>query len=283
MSTPENFPPRLTLVTCANGKTGSRIVDRLNKLGLAVRSGSRSSEIPFDWYDQSTWAAALIGVDAVYLAFHPDVAATGATDIIEAFVKAVAEAGIPRIVMLSGRGEPEAVECENFVRSSGLGWTILRCNWFAQNFNEGGFLDYILAGAVTLPARDVPEPFIDAEDIADVAVAALTDPKHLGEVYELSGPRALTFAEATAEISKALGREIVYAPSSRQEFIDSLNFYQLPLEQIDLLDYLFHTILDGRNSAPGDGVERALGHKPRDFADFVRGAAASGVWSNKED
>ncbi|WP_280443878.1 NAD(P)H-binding protein [Nocardia brasiliensis] len=282
-STPDNFPPHLTLVTSVTGKTGSRVADRLETLGLAFRPGSRSAEIPFDWSDRATWEPALAGVDAVYLAFHPDLAATGAPDIIEAFVKAMESAGIPRVVLLSGRGEPEAEECENLVRNSGLGWTILRCNWFSQNFNEGGFLDYILAGIVTLPARDVPEPFIDADDIADVAIAALTDAKHLGEIYELSGPRGLTFAEATAEIGAALGREIVYAPSTRQEFIDSLNQYQMPLDQIDLLDYLFHTILDGRNSSITDGVERALGRKPRDFADFARAAAASGVWNSEDD
>ncbi|MFG1792685.1 NAD(P)H-binding protein [Nocardia sp. NPDC049149] len=281
-NTPDNFPPRLTLVTGATGKTGRRVADRLVQLGHAIRSGSRTADIPFDWADATTWAPALAGVDAVYIAYHPDLAATGAPAIIEEFVKAVEQAEIPRVVLLSGRGEPEAEECEAFVQNSGLGWTIVRCNWFSQNFNEGGFLDYILAGEITLPAGDVPEPFVDADDIADVAVAALTDPKHLGEIYVLSGPRGLTFAEATAEISAALGREIGYAPSSRQDFIDSLNHYQMPLEQIDLLDYLFHTVLDGRNSTPTDGVERALGRKPRDFTEFARAAAASGVWSTGE-
>ncbi len=94
-------------------------------------------------------------------------------------------------------------------------WTILRSSFFSQNFSESFFLEPILGGEVALPAGDVPEPFVDAEDIADVAVAALTEDGHAGELYELTGPRLLTFAEAVGEISRATGRKVRYDTPGR--------------------------------------------------------------------
>lgn len=267
------------LVLGATGKTGSRIVRRLTALGVPVRHGSRSAAIPFDWQDRGGWAAALAGVDAVYIAYQPDLAVPGAPADIKALCTAAAAAGVRRLVLLSGRGEPEALECEGIVRDSGLEWTVVRCAFFAQNFSEGAFADYILAGEVAMPSGDVPEPFVDADDIADVAVAALTEAGHTGEVYELTGPRALTFAAATAEIAAAAGREIAFVPLSRTDFVAALTSYGVPGDEVSLLDYLFGTVLDGRNSHLSDGVFRALGRAPRDFADYARDVAFSGVWS----
>ncbi|GEM32296.1 NmrA family transcriptional regulator [Nocardia neocaledoniensis NBRC 108232] len=270
---------QLSLITGATGKTGSRVVALLEAAGRPVRLGSRSAAIPFDWTDRSTWAPALAGVDSVYLAFQPDLAVPGAPDVIRAFSAAAVAAGVRSVVLLSGRGEPEALECEQIVRDSGLTWTIVRCSFFAQNFSEGAFVDDVLAGAVALPNGDVPEPFVHADDIAEVAAAALTDPRHGGEVYELTGPRALTFAEAVGEIAAATGREIAFIPVSRPEFVAALGEYQVPQDVISLLDYLFGTILDGRNSATADGVRRALGREPRDFTEYAKETAATGAWT----
>ncbi|MEV0332821.1 NmrA family NAD(P)-binding protein [Nocardia sp. NPDC050717] len=270
---------QLSLITGATGKTGSRVVALLEAAGRPVRLGSRSAAIPFDWTDRSTWAPALAGVDSVYLAYQPDLAVPGAPDVIRAFTTAAVAAGVRSVVLLSGRGEPEALECEQIVRDSGLTWTIVRCSFFAQNFSEGAFVDDVLAGAVALPNGDVPEPFVHADDIAEVAAAALTDPRHEGEVYELTGPRALTFADAVGEIAAATGREIAFIPVSRPEFVAALSEYQVPQDVISLLDYLFGTILDGRNSATADGVRRALGREARDFTEYAKEAAATGVWT----
>ncbi|UGT53726.1 NAD(P)H-binding protein [Nocardia asteroides] len=270
---------QLSLITGATGKTGSRVAALLEAAGRPVRLGSRSAAIPFDWTDRSTWAPALAGVDSVYLAFQPDLAVPGAPDVIRAFTAAAVAAGVRSVVLLSGRGEPEALECEQIVRDSGLTWTIVRCSFFAQNFSEGAFVDDVLAGAVALPNGDVPEPFVHADDIAEVAAAALTDPRHAGEVYELTGPRALTFADAVGEIAAATGREIAFIPVSRPEFVAALGEYQVPQDVISLLDYLFGTILDGRNSATADGVRRALGREPRDFTEYAKETAATGAWT----
>ncbi|MBF6173580.1 NAD(P)H-binding protein [Nocardia blacklockiae] len=267
------------LVLGGTGKTGSRVAAQLRARDIPVRLGSRSAQPPFDWNDRDTWAAALDGVAAVYIAYQPDLAAPGAPEAIHALSAAARRHGVRRVVLLSGRGEPEAAECERIVLESGLAATILRCSWFAQNFSEGGFADFVLAGEVALPAGAVPEPFIDAEDIAAAAVAALTDDRHIGATYELTGPRALTFGEAVAEIARATGRDIAYVPIGRADFVAALTGYQVPAEEISLLDYLFGTVLDGRNSATTDGVRQLLGRAPRDFADYARATAATGAWA----
>ncbi|MEV6771539.1 NAD(P)H-binding protein [Nocardia sp. NPDC051030] len=269
----------IVLVLGGTGKTGSRVAARLTTLGVPTRIGSRSAQIPFDWTDRSTWAGALAGIDAVYLSYQPDLAVPGAPADIKALTTQAVAARVRRVVLLSGRGEPEALECEAIVQDSGLEWTIVRCAWFSQNFSEGAFTEFILAGEVALPAGDVPEPFVHADDIADVAVAALTETGHAGQLYELTGPRGLSFADAVAEIAAASGREITYIPLTRTDFIAALTSYGVPADEISLLDYLFGTVLDGRNSHLTDGVRRALGREPRDFADYARDMAVSGVWS----
>jgi uncharacterized protein YbjT (DUF2867 family) len=218
-------------------------------------------------------------VAAVYIVFHPDLAVPGAPAKIQAFVDQAVAAGVRRLVLLSGRGEAEAQRCERIVQASGVDWTILRASWFAQNFSEGAFLDMVLAGEIALPADEVGEPFVDADDIADVAVAALTEPGHADELYELTGPRLLTFAEAVAEIAAAAGREIRYVPLPREAFTAALTEQQVPPDFIELLDYLFSEVLDGRNAHLNDGVQRALGRAPRDFAAYARATAATGAWS----
>ncbi|MFV2178431.1 NAD(P)H-binding protein [Actinomadura sp. LOL_016] len=269
----------LTLVLGGTGKTGRRVVERLEALDVPVRMGSRSADPAFDWTERAGWPHVLRDVEAAYLAFAPDLAVPGAPDAIRAFTAAARDAGVRRVVLLSGRGEEEAVACETVVRESGLEWTVVRASWFAQNFSEDYLLDPIRAGEVVLPAGDVPEPFADADDIADVAVAALTADGHAGEVYEVTGARALTFPEAVAEIGRAAGREIAYVRVGVDDYAAAVREHGVPGEVADLLVYLFGTILDGRNAEAADGVRRALGREPRDFADYARETAASGIWN----
>ncbi|WP_433234038.1 NAD(P)H-binding protein [Actinomadura nitritigenes] len=269
----------LVLVLGGTGKTGRRVVERLESRDVPVRMGSRSAVPGFDWTDGTTWAPVLRDVESVYLSYYPDLAAPGAPEAIGAFTAAAAAAGVRRVVLLSGRGEEEARACERVVRDCGLEWTIVRAAWFAQNFSEDYLLDPVRAGEVVLPAGDVPEPFADADDIADVAVAALTRAGHAGEVYEVTGPRALTFADAVAEIGRAAGREIAYVRVGADDYAAALKEHGLPGEVAGLLTYLFTTVLDGRNAEPADGVRRALGREARDFADYARETAATGIWN----
>jgi len=267
------------LVLGGTGKTGRRVAQRLGQRGVPVRIGSRSAEPPFDWEDRSTWVPALDGMSAAYISYYPDIAIPGAVETVRAFARLAVERGVRRLVLLSGRGEAEAEEAERSVQASGADLTIVRATWFAQNFSEDYMLDSVLAGQVALPAADTPEPFVDADDIADVAVAALTEDGHVGELYELTGPRALTFADAVAEISAAAGREIAYLPVSIDEFAAQATAQGVPGDVVALLRYLFGEVLDGRNSHTTDGVQRALGRAPKDFSDFARDAAATGVWN----
>lgn len=269
---------RAVLVVGGSGKTGRRVVERLRAAGRPVRIGSRAAQPSFDWEDPSTWAGALQGVSAAYITYYPDLAVPGAPQAIEAFARQALQAGVRRLVLLSGRGEHEAQQAEEKLMASGADWTIVRCSWFMQNFDEGAFLDSILSGEVALPVSDMPEPFIDADDIADVAVAALSDDRHIGQLYELTGPRMLSFAEAVGEIARASGREIAFAQIPMQAFAAGAAQQGMPADIVEFLGYLFAEVLDGRNAHLGDGVQRALGREPRDFAEYARRAAAAGVW-----
>ena len=267
------------LVLGGTGKTGRRVAARMAARGLAVRIGSRTAVPRFDWEQPATWPEALHGVDAAYVAYHPDLAAPGAADAIQSLTGLAAASGVRRLVLLSGRGEPEARRCEQIVRDSGLEWTVVRASWFAQNFSEGYLLDAVLAGEMTLPVGAVGEPLVDVDDIADVAAAALTEAGHAGQLYEVTGPRLWTFAEAVAEISRATGRSIRYAQVSPEAYATALRDAQLPEPMVALITYLFAEVLDGRNASVADGVTRALGRPPRDFTEYARDAAASGVWN----
>jgi uncharacterized protein YbjT (DUF2867 family) len=268
----------MTLVLGGTGKTGRRVVERLKASGAPVRIGSRSAELPFEWQDPTTWAPVLQNVGAVYITYYPDLAVPGAADTIQSFVDQAVQSKVRRLVLLSGRGEEEAQHCERIVQDAGAEWTILRASWFSQNFSEAFLRELVLGGEVALPAGDVREPFIDAGDIADVAVAALTEPGHAGQLYELTGPRLLTFAEAVGEIAQTTDREIAYVPIPREAFAPALTEQDVPADFVDLLSYLFNEILDGRNAHLTDGVQRALGRAPRDFTDYVRDANTAGAW-----
>ena len=266
-----------TLVLGGTGKTGRRVAERLAARGVPVRLGSRSGEPPFDWEDRATWVPALSGVGSVYLTYYPDLAVPGAVDAVQSLIELAVARGVQRLVLLSGRGEDEAKRAEEVVQASGIDWTIVRSSWFNQNFSENYLRDPVLDGEVVLPAGGVREPFIDADDIADVAVAALTEEGHVGRVYEVTGPRLLTFADAVAEIAAATGREIRYVQVSPEQYASALTEHGVPAEFVWLMNYLFTTVLDGRNAHKADGVQRALGREPRDFSDYARDAAA-GVW-----
>ena len=175
------------LVIGSTGKTGKRVADQLEKRGIDVRHGSRSADIAFDWGNPQTWPAALAGVDKVYLTYYPDLAVPGSVDAVGKLTELARDAGVRRLVLLSGRNEAEAEKAERVVMTSGLEWTVVRCAFFAQNFNEGAWLDEVLAGAVSLPVDQAQEPFVDVDDIADVVVAALTDDRHCRPALRADG------------------------------------------------------------------------------------------------
>ncbi|SDI94867.1 NAD(P)H-binding protein [Aliiruegeria lutimaris] len=266
------------LVIGATGKTGSRVATRLEARGHPVRRGSRKSATPFDWEAPETWAAALEGVRSAYVTYFPDLAFPGAVEKLEALCEAAKAASVEHLVLLSGRGEHHARQGEEVVRKSGMDFTIVRAAWFAQNFSEGYLRDPILAGVLPMPGGNVREPIIDIDDIADVVVTALTEEGHRGELYEVTGPRLLTFADMATELSAAIGRPIQHVPISFEDFHAEIaqaggGFVA------DVFTAIARETLDGRNANLADGVQRALGRPPRDFADFAKATASTGAWS----
>lgn len=273
----------ITLVLGGSGKTGRRIVQRLKSRGVPTRVASRSSNPSFDWNKPEGWDAVLDGVTSVYISYSPDLAIPGATDSIQQFVDKAVAHGASRLVLLSGRGEEEAQACEKILQAADVEWTVVRSSWFMQNFSEGEFLQLVLGGTIALPAADVPEPFIDVNDIADVAVAALTEPGHAYEIYEVTGPHLLTFTELAAEISEAAKRQVRFVQIPADAFAQGIEESGIPEDIAWLLNYLFETVLDGRNAYVGDGVQRALGREPADFSAFARRIADRGTWEGGDN
>ncbi|MFF3417176.1 NAD(P)H-binding protein [Streptomyces sp. NPDC002698] len=273
----ENTRDMTVLVTGATGRTGSRVARAARAAGLTVRAASRATG--FDWEDASTWAGALSGADAAYLAHPTDVGSPAATKAVGALAREAVGLGVRRLVLLSSRGEDRAAPTEEALRTSGADWTIVRASWFSQNFSEGPLVEGLRHGELVFPAGEVREPFIDVRDIADVVVAALTGgDRYTGQELEITGPRLLTFREAVAEISRATGEELTYTPVTARRYGDTLTGFGVPAEEAGFLVELFESLLDGRNSHLSDGVGKILGRAPRDFTDFAREAAADGVW-----
>ncbi|THA67067.1 NmrA family transcriptional regulator [Streptomyces sp. A0958] len=268
------------LVTSGTGKTGRRVVERLAAREVPVRVGSRRGEVPFDWADESGWEAALSGVEAAYVAYAPDLGAPGAPAAMTAFGQVVRRCGVRRLVLLSGRGEPDSVVAEEALRaaSGDAELTVVRSAFFTQNFSEGVLVEGVRGGELVFPAGDTAEPFVDADDVADVMVSALCGESGAGRVHELTGPQALTFTEVAVELTGATGREVRYVALAGAEYEQMLVGYGVPAAEAAFLAELFTTLLDGHNAAVTDGVKQALGRDPKPFARFAAEAARDGAW-----
>lgn len=265
----------------ANGKTGKRVTERLTQLNLPVRAVSRSTKPVFDWDNPYTWTNALSDVQKVYITFQPDLAIPGATDKIQMFTDAAAKGGVEQLVLLSGRGEEEAQMSETIVMDSGMDWTILRASWFFQNFSEGFFNDAVVTGEAVLPSGSAPEPFVDADDIAEMAVAALTDPAHSKKLYELTGPELLTFPEIFEAIATATGRPVRYNEVSMEEYVAMLRQYQVPNDYIWLIRYLFTEVFDGRNESVKNDIEKVLGRRATSLKEYIMETVKTGIWNQE--
>ena len=267
------------LVIGGTGKTGRKVVNRLSAAGHKVKVGSRSASPAFDWEQPETWSESLKGMDKVYITFQPDLAVPGALEAIEELIRKAKQSEVKKVVLLSGKGEREAELCEQVVIHSGLDYTIVRASWFNQNFSESFFLEPILEGFVALPQAEVKVPYVDTDDIADVAVAALLNEEHNGQIYQLTGPRQLTFREVIREISDATGRDIAFTPIALSAYTQVMKQKGVPADFVWLIEYLFSEVLGNPNNAEiTHDIEKVLGRKPKDFSDYVKETVAKGVW-----
>lgn len=256
--------PLLHLILGATGKTGRRLVSTLAARGERVRPAARPQ---FDWDDRATWTGVLEGASTAYIAYAPDLALPGAPETVEAFTARAAAAGLRRVVLLSGRNEPEALRAERLVAEvasrAGVEWAVVRSAFFWQNFTEGLFSEGIARGRLRFTAGDVREPFIDADDVAAVAAALLTGDAPSGRVYDVTGPRLLTFAEATAEVGDLLGTPVAYEHIGFEELVADLLEIGVDADSASGVAELFDHVLDGRNAFTSPGVREALGRDAR--------------------
>ena len=268
------------LVIGGNGKTGRKVAEGLVRNGKSIRIGSRNENPPFDWEKPETWENTLAGIDSVYITYQPDLAVPGARKSIEEFTSLAVKSGVKKIVLLSGKGEKEAELCEQEVMNSGVDWTVVRASWFNQNFSESFFLDPIKAGHVALPKAESLIPFVDTDDIADVVVEALLNEKHNGKTYELTGPRQLTFKKVIEEISETTGRNINFDSITMEDYKRLLSENNVPDDYIWLIDYLFTEVLVEENSVITHDVEKVLGRKAKDFSEYAKETASTGIWDS---
>ncbi|SIO95126.1 NmrA family NAD(P)-binding protein [Vibrio spartinae] len=261
-----------------NAKTGVRVNKLLCDLGIETRPVSRSTAIHFDWNNRNSWSQALKGAKSAYVTYQPDLAVPNAESDIRAFVEVAKKEGVEHIVLLSGRGEEGAEKAEQILINSGLDWNVVRASWFAQNFSESFMAEGVLNGNLVLPAASTPEPFIDTDDIAEVAVAALVDASKRNRLYEVTGPELLTFRDCVDEISKQLGKKIAFTSVSIDDYLTILESQKVPQDYQWLLNELFTVVFDGRNSNLTHGVEEAIGRKPTKFSDYVSKTIEAGYW-----
>jgi uncharacterized protein YbjT (DUF2867 family) len=275
----EKMKNKPILIIGKNGKTGVRVNQRLQTLGYSTRAVSRSTSPTFDWENSATWRSAIEGTSMAYVTYQPDLAMPNAEAAIKEFLRIAADAGLEHVVLLSGRGEEGAQNAEEALKASGISWNIVRASWFAQNFSESFMLEGILDGELVLPAEDIVEPFIDVDDIADVVVATLTEPSLHNKLFEVTGPRGLTFAQCIEEISEIIGYQIKYTSIPVDSYINALKEQGVPEDLQWLLRELFTVVFDGRNCRVMSGVEDALGRPATDFKSYIEKTIVSGVWN----
>ena len=268
------------LVLGGTGKTGRKVVERLTKNGYQVKIGSRSETPAFDWQDSYNWQDLLDDIDAVYITYQPDLAVPGALQSIEKLISKIKKSSVKKVVLLSGKGEKEAELCEQVVIHSGLDYSILRCSWFNQNFSESFFLDPIKAGYVALPKANAKVPYVDTDDIADMALEMFENEKHSKTIYELTGPKLYTFREVIQLISRETGRDILFTEINLPAYIDMLKSHDVPADYLWLINYLFSLVLDAEgNDTISLDIEQVLKRKPKSLEEYIVETTKTGVWS----
>jgi uncharacterized protein YbjT (DUF2867 family) len=198
------------------------------------------------------------------------------------FVGLAVDQGVQHIVLLSSggievMGDERLMAAERTVRESGAEWTIVRPDWFNQNFDDGFLHPAVMAGELALPLGDHRTAFVDADDIAAVATAALTEEGHAGRSYEVTGPRALSFPDALEVIGRASGRSVRYRGTA-EDYRAAMSALGFPAEQTEQEIAAFGALREQGDAQPSDVVRRITGNEPKDFQTYAAAAAAAGAW-----
>ncbi|MFD7669183.1 SDR family NAD(P)-dependent oxidoreductase, partial [Streptomyces sp. NPDC059788] len=218
------------------------------------------------WEQPDTWDAVLQGATKAFV-----MAPNGVSD--PAFVERAATLGVEHVVLLSSRGieavgDERLMAAERAVETSGAAWTILRPDAFDQNFDEGFFRQAVAAGELVMPFGDLKQAFVDADDIAAVAAAALTTTGHAGRRYEVTGPRSLTYAEALDIIAGHIGHPVRYQGSDEDYFTAQKALGRTRAETEPAVA-AFRAIRAAGDHAPTGTVEQVTGRKARPFEDYA--------------
>jgi uncharacterized protein YbjT (DUF2867 family) len=276
------------LVIGGTGKTGKRVGRQLSTRGVTARiatrtpgvPGERESPVAFEWRDRATYRAALDGVDAIFVV--PPTFAVDYVPQVEALLAEAKAAGVPRLVFLSARGAAIGDHipmrgAEQKLAAGGLEYTILRPSWFNQNFSEYFLLDPVRRhNMIPVPTGGGRTPFVDLDDVAAVAVAALTTPDHNGATYDLTGPESLSFGDAAGILSGILDREIAFVDMAPDEWRAAAIGAGMPADYAELATELLGLVRAGGEDLVSKDVENVLGRAPKSFADWA--LSVSDAW-----
>jgi uncharacterized protein YbjT (DUF2867 family) len=274
------------LVTTPTGKVGQELVRILKERGVGLRLGAHTVDkaraafpglevVPLDHTAPATHAAAVAGVDAVYLASPGDFPSAPE----KALVDAARKAGVKKIVKLAALGVEHSDnplrQVEEHIRASGIPFTFLHPTWFMQNFTTS-MADGLRSGTLAEPAADKKVAFIDTRDIAAVAAEVLTGPGHDGKTYTLTGPELLSRAEVAEAVGREIGRKVSYLPVTDEQFRAAVKGHLTP-SYTELLSILYAAHRAGHNEVKSSAVQDVLGRPPRTFTSFVK--EHRGVWA----
>jgi uncharacterized protein YbjT (DUF2867 family) len=274
------------LITGASGQLGHATTQALATRGFKVKAASRHPEklktasnveaVLFDYDTPATCQAALAGVQGLFLVAPP--MDTQAHTRLAPFLQAAQQSGIGHIVLASALGADQNEQVplrvlEHLVMDSGIPWTILRPNFFMENFSTGFIAPMIRNdNGIFLAADASLTSFISTRDIADVAATAF-DQEIFGKEYTLTGPEALDHTEAARLISDATGRAVTYHALPEEAMLQGARDNGMPESAVQYLAMLYSVVRAGYMAAITPDVETVTGHKPTSFAEFAKAEA----------
>ncbi|EKO3401335.1 SDR family oxidoreductase [Vibrio fluvialis] len=265
------------LVLGASGHVGQPLVAELLAKGEQVKAASRSGQtfgaaegVVFDIADPTTFDAAFDGVDRAYVMLPGGYVESKA--LLEPVIQAAAERNV-KVVFQSvlGVDADDSIpyrQVEIALENSGVPYVILRPNWFADNFHtywKAG----IDQGVIGVPAGEGKSSFIDVRDIASSAAAALTTNRFDNQAFNLTGPEALSYAQAAQKISEALGKPVAYQAMEEGAFCDLLKSVGVPADYAEFLTSIFYPVREGWTAGVSDAVATLTGKAPRSLDEYI--------------
>jgi len=269
----------MILITTPNGRVGSEVVKQLQANGTHIRVGAHTVEkaraafpeaevVHFDYSDESSIRAALHGVDKLFLAAPGQIP----VGLVNRTVDLAKELGVQHIVKLSSMSvahmDGSLRQSEQHIEASDLAWTFLRPNWFMQNYSTAG-ADGVRQGRVVEATEGEATSFVDARDIAAVAVVALMEDGHTNRAYTLTGPAALTRDQVAEQLSAVLGREVRYVPIADEQLQQGMRSAGVPDAAVHHTSTLFAAVRAGKTRIVTDDVQQVTGRLPISFEQFV--------------